>query len=482
MADWIIPCNPDYYDIAGSFEKLDSVDWRQIATSIKPGDTAYIYVGKPVQAIAFSYVVTETMIPSDKANCFDEEFEKGDSLEPYSRYMRLKPVSRIPLNALTLDRMRGAGLKGSIQGPRLVPEELKDLFDAAKQVSELKDSAGTAFQGKDESCINDDWKRTAELYDVEKFMQDLKLKQEMDPDLHDGSYRMMRDTVKAYSYLRDYSELDYRDLNLIYLTSVGTWKHGIEAKKKNIDESHLSLTDKVYLKNLWDEIWKRAGEGQFSNSFASPNSRQSIGMFGTGFYTFQNKTTSNDVREFVSMCVDILPMEDEEKMFARAERVFAGSLNGMQAASASMVLHCLKPFAFPILNSNMGHRNVFEVLGVRLSKTYYLDAYIDNCRKIRAFREQNFSFRNYRIFDMAAWDAEKYIKNSESVLSEHQKNRETVRAPEERTSIESRVNERVREEFMRQIREKKTELADLDMKRENIQKEISLLEDMLARI
>ena len=38
MADWIIPCNPEYYDIVGSFEKLDSVDWRQSTTGIMPGD------------------------------------------------------------------------------------------------------------------------------------------------------------------------------------------------------------------------------------------------------------------------------------------------------------------------------------------------------------------------------------------------------------------------------------------------------------
>ena len=31
----------------------------------------------------------------------------------------------------------------------------------------------------------------------------------------------------------------------------------------------------------------------------------------------------------------------------------------MRAASASMVLHCLKPMTFPIFNSNMGFDNIY---------------------------------------------------------------------------------------------------------------------------
>ena len=35
--------------------------------------------------------------------------------------------------------------------------------------------------------------------------------------------------------------------------------------------------------------------------------------------------------------------------------------------------------------------------------------YIDNCRKIKAFRDQNFTYKNYRIFDMAAWKVKDYV-------------------------------------------------------------------------
>ena len=79
MADWIIPCNPQYFDIFGAFEKLETIDWRQTAKTIEPGDTVYIYVGIPVQAIAFKCKVLQTMITSEQVDDSDEEF----IIEPY---------------------------------------------------------------------------------------------------------------------------------------------------------------------------------------------------------------------------------------------------------------------------------------------------------------------------------------------------------------------------------------------------------------
>ena len=70
-------------------------------------------------------------------------------------------------------------------------------------------------------------------------MNSLKKKPEMDPDQHDGCYELMKETIAAYSKLRDFSAIDYKDLNLVYLTTVGTWKQGVESKKNTIEESHL---------------------------------------------------------------------------------------------------------------------------------------------------------------------------------------------------------------------------------------------------
>ena len=354
MADWIIPCNPEFFDVLGAFEKLGSVDWTQSAPGIEKGDMVFIYVARPVQAVALRCIATEVMIPGDQADHSDAEFEKGDSFETGSHYyMRLKLDKWIPPGMITFEKMQKAGLKGNIQGPRRVPDELRELFglDAIR-----KDTASESVSSVPE--------KSAVKYDVDRFIRDLKAKEEIDPDTHDGSYWMMWETVQAYANLPDLSALDYHDLNLVYLTSVGTWKHGIDAKKKTIDESHLDPSDKKYLKELWDEVWRMAGEGAYSNSDPFVNGNQSIGMFGTGFMSFQGKTTSESVRQFIAMCIDLLPMEDDDEMFDRAAQVLNDSFKGMQAASVSMVLHCLKPCTFPIMNTNMGYGNIFGLLGV----------------------------------------------------------------------------------------------------------------------
>ncbi len=246
-------------------------------------------------------------------------------------------------------------------------------------------------------------------YDVQAIMNELKKKKEMDEDSHDGSYELMRKTVEAYSKLEEFSALNYKDLNLIYLTTVGTWKQGIEKKKQLVNESHLQEEDKISLIMLWDEIWHKAVRGEYTNYEQAAEGKGSIGLFGTGFFSFQGKTSDTQVQAFIKMCADILPMSDDDKMFDRASEVLTDSFKGMRAASASMILHCLKPCSFPILNSNMGNGNIFETLGVELLKPDSIETYIYNCRKIKAFRDNNFTCRNYRIFDIAAGNLKEYV-------------------------------------------------------------------------
>ena len=92
--------------------------------------------------------------------------------------------------------------------------------------------------------------KMAEEYNVQAVMNELREKEEMDPDRHDGCYELMRETVKSYSKLQDFSVLDYNDLNLVYLTTVGTWKQGVEGKKKNVEEKTLGEIKKEKLERI----------------------------------------------------------------------------------------------------------------------------------------------------------------------------------------------------------------------------------------
>ena len=98
-------------------------------------------------------------------------------------------------------------------------------------------------------------------YDVQAIIDDLKKQPELDPDSHDGCYELMRSTVAAYSRSKP-AIIDYRDMNLLYLTTIGTWKQGIDSKKKTVKESNLPDDEKEKLTRLWDDIWEKASQGK----------------------------------------------------------------------------------------------------------------------------------------------------------------------------------------------------------------------------
>lgn len=234
-------------------------------------------------------------------------------------------------------------------------------------------------------------------------LKKLKNTPELSPDEHDGSYELVRTIVSAYRNV-DEATLDYQDLNAIYLMCIGTWRHSYDKKHEAIHAAHLPEVRKQELDHLIDDLKSRAEAGAYKNQEKAVSGTGHIGMFGTGFYSFQGKTDIQSVRAFIKMCVDLLDMTDDEEMFQRAASVLTKSFHGMQAAAASVVLHCLKPFTFPIINSNVGSEDIFAVLGITLKSRGKLETYVKNCRKIKAFRDANFSFKNYRILDMAAWE------------------------------------------------------------------------------
>ena len=185
---------------------------------------------------------------------------------------------------------------------------------------------------------------------------------ELSPDVHDGSYELVRTIVSAY---RDVDEavLDFQDLNAIYLMCIGTWRHSYDKKHEVVHATHLSEVRKQELDHLIDDLKNRADAGVYKYQEKAVSGTGHIGMFGTGFYSFQGKTDIQSVRAFIRMCVDLLDMTDDEEMFQRAASVLTKSFRGMQAAAASVVLHCLKPLTFPVINSNVGSEDIFAALG-----------------------------------------------------------------------------------------------------------------------
>ena len=253
----------------------------------------------------------------------------------------------------------------------------------------------------------------ANKYNVTSIIDYLQNQKDIDADSYDGSYELLRETIKAYESLKDFSQIDYSDLNTVYLMVIGTWKHGFDKKIETINASHLSDAEKARLLSVLDKIKERVSNREYDN--CADSKQPQMGMFGTGFYSFRGKTTEQYAKDYISMCVEISNMHDDNAIFDCAEKVLTNDFKGMGAAAASVVLHCLKPCTFPILNGNMGTDNIFEAAGIKLIRKREIGTYISNCRLIKAFRDKYFDFKNYRVFDMVQWDLDKFYNGKRPV-------------------------------------------------------------------
>lgn len=335
--EWFITINPSKNDIINDFKNLKTVNLkRNIDISID--DIVYVYL-------------------------------TGD----YGVLKYKCKVSKIDLESMTL-------------------ELIKEL-DSPLYSYERLSKHGFVIS-KEQDKILRETKRYIDL------VQKLENAEELNPDEHDGSYELVRETINGYAKMKNLDNVDYRDLNLVYLMCVGTWRHSVDVKKKTINDSHLPELEKERLNALIDKLWNQEKKGYYANQ---SNSKPSIGMFGTGFYSFEGKTDINSPRNFIQMCIDIKDENDDDIIFNRCKEVLNIDFKGMKAASASMILHCLKPMTFPVFNSNMGLGNIFSYLGVELKSQCEIYTYIDNTQRVKKFRDNYFNIKNYRIFDQLAY-------------------------------------------------------------------------------
>ena len=247
----------------------------------------------------------------------------------------------------------------------------------------------------------------------EQLFNKLKSASDVTPEKHDGSYELVQKTVEAYASMDSLNSIDYKDLDLIYFMSVGSWKkHGISFDKKRsaINGSHIDDKKKAELNELLNVVINKARNKYYENT---DENEPSTGMFAASFQTIfgaandkneylskpDNLTLWNQqIREFIAMLIDISRMNDDEEIFKRAESIFNNGIRGLQAGTASQILHCLKPNTFPILN-NVG-RDGYRELGLKLVEPEdKLAQYNKNCQIIKRFRDDNFTFKNYRTFD-----------------------------------------------------------------------------------
>lgn len=355
MTEWITSENFKYYNFVDAFHDLKKVDYRQNA-NYEVGDIIYIYSSGNEQMIRFKCKVNKIDINEleiDDRKYYGEE----QNYESYDKYVELEMIDEYNNDLYSCQALGKHGFTAP-QGAIKVKPEIKKYLDI---VTELLNAS------------------------------------EMVPDKHDGSYELARETVRAYKNMGNLDQIDFKDMNLIYHMVIGTWRQKVDIKKKSISESHLPDSEKSRLTELLDKIWENANNNVYSNR----EDDASIGMFGTAFYSFYDAKKDDSIR-FIQMCIDILDNDSDEEMFEICQEALSTGIPGMQAASASVILHCLKPNTFPVFNSNSGNPNIYLYFGIELEKVSDLSKYIGNCRKVKEFRDKNFTVKNYRIFDLAA--------------------------------------------------------------------------------
>lgn len=115
--EWVVPCNPKYYDIQKAFKKERQILWKQ-SSNIKPNDTVYLYVTSPLSAIKYKCKVCEVDIPYK----FKNKFIKIQKL------MKIKLQKTYPDDLYAFQTLKQYGLN-SIRGPRLMPKKLSSVIN-----------------------------------------------------------------------------------------------------------------------------------------------------------------------------------------------------------------------------------------------------------------------------------------------------------------------------------------------------------------
>lgn len=133
---WLIAANPKKYNVELAFKELQYVDWKK-NSNYKTGDTIFIYVSKPIQAIKYVCEVVNDNINGktyrdDRKYWVDQiQYESGLN---GNGYVRLKLIKEFDNDELTLEKLASHGLNGRIQGPRKFYNDNNNLHTWAEYI------------------------------------------------------------------------------------------------------------------------------------------------------------------------------------------------------------------------------------------------------------------------------------------------------------------------------------------------------------
>lgn len=119
--EWVLPANPNYFDIFEYMKNRKTVEWKQ-PKNINVGDNVYIYIGAPVSAIIYKTVVLE----KDINNYYSDR-----------KTMILKILKEYDKDKYTFNKVKEYDLR-AVRGPRKMPKKLIDKIKDDENMEELE--------------------------------------------------------------------------------------------------------------------------------------------------------------------------------------------------------------------------------------------------------------------------------------------------------------------------------------------------------
>ncbi len=235
----------------------------------------------------------------------------------------------------------------------------------------------------------------------EDFLTMLEKGEEINPHEYDGSYKLVQETLKKLAQTEK-EKLDYKDLDMLFSMTLGTWASGYDRKKEKIRNSNLEKDDKDDLAELIDKVQKESSEGKYFHD------NSNIGMFGAAFHTFKKgdgKPSQDEVANLIELFFEVYKTDNEDKCINKLENYIKDysveNIYNFGLGSLSQILHCLRPRVFPVLNSKgkETYNIISDIFDFELETPFNISNYSDNVRRIKEFRNKNFDFKNYRVID-----------------------------------------------------------------------------------
>lgn len=128
--NWIIPCNIRFFDLIKHFEKNKRVVWKN-AFTIRKGDTAYIYIGRPYGEIRYKCRVINDQVDEQMllANSYAISEKKSNNyFSKKEKYIEMEFVCEYPEGVFTLEKLREHGL-GQVQLQARTNRQLQQYLD-----------------------------------------------------------------------------------------------------------------------------------------------------------------------------------------------------------------------------------------------------------------------------------------------------------------------------------------------------------------